>query len=294
MRFLLTAACAALVAGSRLAARQAVDPNDDNPSDDWYLEALSREADGPGANATGKASFTSHNLTRANLDDDPDVDWEIELRVFANITVERGGRNPSTRHDQTGSVLRYMPKENETISDDHYVCASGFTVEPKDHKLGDNDDLEQDCSNALAEDCLEWLRHPGISLCSPLSTPPSSCKSNNRFIYNVKNGTADPSDPPALWLNEAFGDEDGNDLSGSDAYDHVIRQLYVASWGVYSTTQNEEGDKMPGGDEKEYFLRCLRADNIKEGSRTMEDAAAGSGPNIALIMGLALVTAVFL
>lgn len=104
----------------------------------------------------------------------------------------------------------------------------------------------------------------------------------------VVNGSGDASDPPSLSLHQAFGDEDGNTLSGDDAYDHVIRQLYVATWGVYSTTQNEDGDKMPGGDKKDYHLRCLRADDIREGSRTMEDAASVIGPNVALIIGVAL------
>lgn len=167
---------------SHLKHRQAVDPNDDVLSDDWYLDALEIEADGPGANATGSASFTSHNLTRSNLDDDPDIDWDIELLVFANITVERSGDNPGTREDQVGSVLRYMPQQDEVISDDHYVCASGFSVNTNDHDLGDGDDLEEDCSNALPDDCLKWLQNPGISLCSPGSTPPNSCNAGNRFI----------------------------------------------------------------------------------------------------------------
>lgn len=104
----------------------------------------------------------------------------------------------------------------------------------------------------------------------------------------VRNGTANTSDPPSLWLNQAFSGDDDETLSGDDAYDHVIRQLYVATWGVYSTTQNEEGDKMPGGDQKGYSLRCLRADDTKAGSRTMEDTASAVGPRVALIVGLAL------
>lgn len=175
------------MAGSSLDLRQAVDPNDGTLSDDWYLDVLQRESDGPGANATGSASFTSYNLTRSNLDEDSDIDWKIELLVFANITVERGGQNPGTREDQVGSVLRYIPQQNETISDEHFVCASGFSVDGKDHELGDKDDLEEDCSNALSDDCLEWLRNPGVSLCSPGSMPPSSCNAQDRFIHSRSN-----------------------------------------------------------------------------------------------------------
>lgn len=108
------------------------------------------------------------------------------------------------------------------------------------------------------------------------------------FFPVVRNGTADTRDPPSLWLNQDFGDEDGNRLSGDAAYDHVIRQVYVATWGVYSTTRNEEGDRMPGGDRKEYFLKCLRADNARDGSRTMEDTATTAAPMVALIIGVAL------
>lgn len=184
MRFILPLACAAAVAGARLDTRQAVDPNDHVLNDDWYLDALKREADGPGANATGSASFTSHNLTRSNLDDDAKkIDWDIELLVFANITVKRRGADP--REDQTGSVLRYMPRQNGTISDDHFVCAAGFVVDGKDHELGVDDDLEEDCSNALPDDCLDWLRKPGVSLCSPGNTPPSSCNAGDRYMNGM-------------------------------------------------------------------------------------------------------------
>ncbi|KAG9251628.1 uncharacterized protein F5Z01DRAFT_676816 [Emericellopsis atlantica] len=257
MRGLMPLAITGLAAAAIEARKKVDDTNTEADEGNWFAEAIKRERNG-NVNASDVATISPSHSPEGDFPkteiEDGDQKWKIQLDLFSDMDVAWG--EDLMDEDATIAMLRYMAPENlHNISDSWYVSGYGFAINDQDHSLGDDEELEADCSNVVSDECLEALRAPNKSWCHGDQKHPESCPNGNMYKFNIKNATSDPEDPALVWVNVSGGDGDGNSLSGDGAYDHGIRQVYVATLGLYQSVETDyEGETSlaPTGNATDY------------------------------------------
>jgi hypothetical protein len=212
----------------------------------WH-EAISE------ANATSKAiKIKGPSLDDKNL---ALVDWETTVAIVGNYEATNVSNNGLNY--LTGAEVSFKAPFKE--QPEHWTTCVGVTVVDSDNK----GDVDSSCRGSLSDECWEalneWVKKGRF--CTPPVVPPSACE--KAFASGRTRTFRGPLGP-----NVKMGIE--GDLSSPDdfrQYDRLTKGVFVSM--IASVVANE--DKFPSDWLRgEGSLTCLRASEIKEGSRVPE------------------------
>jgi hypothetical protein len=221
------------------------------------------------ANATlsEKQNVTGYDLSRGWPSREVDG-WTLSLSVFGDKPYDEKRHLTATQFNYTSPTQSGNSTDNQRANG-WGLCGYFAWVE-----YDTNAEVDSGCKGVISDQCREALQNKAVEkgeLCLPGGMLPDECDDELR---------GDDDKNRLLQLSVSNAMSVSQTLSGAlhepgdfEYYDKMVTRVFVTAIGFYEWAIkdgkngiNEDGEKIPG------FLSCARADELEEGSRSVEEA----------------------